>query len=144
MNKTFLVKDNKIIVPEGVVQSQLADYLKMQYPEVLFHSDTGSLAGMSIQKGLQKKRQNKYRGWPDLFIVEARHGYAGMFLEIKRFGEKLYRKNGNFYSDHIKEQMEMRKMLMARNYFCEFAIGFDCAKDLIDWYLNENRPSLTK
>ena len=61
--------------------------------------------------------------------------FAGLFLEIKRDGTRLKKKNGEWSTTHIKEQANVLHRLRKRGYAAEFAIGFDEAKKLIDEYL---------
>ena len=61
------------MVSESQLQQQVADYLRLQYPDALFHSDFGSSVRMSVKQGALKKRQNGgRRGWPDMEIPEPR------------------------------------------------------------------------
>lgn len=122
------------------LQAQVADYLRLQYPDVLFHSDFGS--GIKLTKGQavkQKRLQGGRRAWPDMFIAYVRSKgdkyYHGLFLELKKAGTRLFKKNGDFTSEHIREQWETLGALTLRGYMAEFAVGFDEAKKLIDEYL---------
>ena len=130
-------------------KEQIADYLRMQYPDVLFHSDTGSLTRLTPRQGAMRKRQNGgRRGWPDMFIakkrtmtVRAKNGglkqvfYGGLFIELKREGTRLKKKNGEWASAHIAEQAYVLSDLQDCGYKADFAIGFDEAKKIIDEYL---------
>lgn len=129
---------------EQELQTQVADYIRLQYPNVLFHSDFGS--GIKLTKGQamkQKRLQGGRRAWPDMFIAEPRtvkvgndkHVYCGLFIELKKDKTRLYKKDGSYASEHILEQDEMLRRLARNGYVAEFAIGFDMAKELIDWYL---------
>ena len=128
------------------LQAQVADYLRLQYPEVLFHSDFGS--GIKLTKGQavkQKRLQGGRRAWPDMFIAEPAQRSQeypdacykhGLFLELKRPGVKIYKKNGDLVTnEHIREQAGVLEMLRNRGYSAEFAVGFDEAKKIIDEYL---------
>lgn len=125
---------------ESDLQIAVADYLRLQYPEVIFHSDFGS--GIKLTKGqaVKQKRQNGgRRAWPDLFIVEPVFkedctGCYGLFIELKKDGTRLKKKNGEWASDHIAEQAEMLERLEFRGYRAMFAVGFDDAKKIIDLY----------
>lgn len=123
------------------LQQQVADYLRLQYPRVIFHSDFGS--GIKLTMG-QAVRQMKLNGgrraWPDMFIAEPnicanKTKYAGLFIELKRGGVRLVKRDGGWASIHIKEQAAMLDELRSRGYAAEFAVGFDQAKDIIDSYL---------
>ena len=62
--------------------------------------------------------------------------YAGLMIELKKAGTRIYRKDGRLVSDaHIREQFDMLEQLRQRGYKAEFACGFDEAKKIIDEYL---------
>lgn len=128
------------------LQAQVADYLRLQHPDVLFHSDFGS--GIKLTKGQavkQKRLQGGRRAWPDMFIAQPAQRSCeypdacykfGLFLELKRPGVKIYKKNGELVAnEHIREQARMLEELRERGYMAEFACGFDEAKKIIDEYL---------
>jgi hypothetical protein len=92
---------------EENLQVMVADYLRLQYPNILFHSDFGSGIKLTIGQAAKQKRQNGgRRAWPDMFIARhkmlpvaneyAPNGYdvrcfGGLFLELKKDGTKLKR-----------------------------------------------------
>lgn len=127
------------------LQAQVADYLRLQYPDVLFHSDFGS--GIKLTKGQavkQKRLQGGRRAWPDMFIAKPKIVILddmatyihGLFLELKRPGVKVHRRDGELVADkHIREQEATLQELRERGYSAEFACGFDEAKKIIDGYL---------
>lgn len=144
------------------VQIQVADYLRLRYPGVLFHSDYGS--GLRLTPGQavkQKRLQGGRRSWPDMFIAEpkVRHTtdgewgiklgwaqlddgtdyyammFAGLMIELKREGTRLTKKNGEWANEHIAEQAELLHILRKKGFKAEFACGFDEAKRIIDKYL---------
>lgn len=127
---------------EYSLQLVICNYLKLQYPDVLFRSDLG---GIRLTLGLARKAKaiQHSKGFPDLFICEPREFintqevykvYYGMFLEIKV--DDVFRKNGNYVSSHVKEQDEVLAFLRSKGYFACFGIGFDKSKELIDKYLS--------
>lgn len=119
--------------------------MRRQYPFVLFHSDFGSGVKLTMGQAIKQKRQNGgRRAWPDMFIaepIEVDFGeptwrrYAGLFLELKKEGTRIHKKNGKWASDHIAEQAEILNQLKFRGYVAKFAVGFDEAKNIIDNYL---------
>ena len=127
------------------IQIQVADYLRLRYPNVLFHSDYGSGIRLTPGQAVKQKRlQGGRRSWPDMFIAEAmpKMGYKGvmiwygLFLEIKRPDVKIRKKNGDLVAnEHIREQAALLDELHRRGYMAEFACGFDEAKKIIDEYL---------
>lgn len=125
---------------EAELQKQVAIYLKIQYPDVVFHSDFGSGVKLSYKQAVMQKIQNGgRRAWPDMFIAEpqpnGRDWYHGLFIELKKEGTRLKKKNGEWASDHIAEQYDVLDRLRFRGYKAEFAVGWDEAINLIDDYL---------
>ena len=140
------------------LQMQVADYLRLQYPGVLFHSDFGSGVKLTMGQAIKQKRlQGGRRSWPDMFIAEPKNVKAeckvitdgdvikearfleqkyGLFIELKKAGTRIFKKDGTLVSDaHICEQFDMLEQLRRRGYMAEFACGFDEAKKIIDEYL---------
>lgn len=130
---------------EQELQAQVADYLRLRYPSVLFHSDFGSGIKLTMGQAIKQKRLNGgRRSWPDMFIAEPRtvvkdgdkYFYAGLFIELKRPGTRILTKKGMLVAnEHIREQFDMLELLRKSGYAAEFACGFDEAKKIIDEYL---------
>lgn len=127
---------------EAEIQQQVADYLRLQYPKVIFHSDFGSGIKLTMGQAVKQKRLNGgRRAWPDMFIAEPKwnmnsnRDYHGLFIELKKDGTRLKKKSGEWASEHIAEQAAMLSDLQHKGYFADFALGFDQAKRLIDDYL---------
>ena len=121
---------------ESELQVMVADYLRLQYPDILFHSDFGSGIKLTIGQAVKQKRQNGgRRAWPDMVIAEPRGIYHGLYIELKKEGTRLKKKNGEWATPHIAEQAEVLDELKKRYYRAEFAVGFEEAKKLIDGYL---------
>lgn len=59
----------------------------------------------------------------------------GLYLELKKEGTRLRKKNGEWANDHIAEQADTLDKLRQRGYCAEFAVGFEKAKKIIDEYL---------
>jgi hypothetical protein len=119
---------------EYVICKDIALYLRLQYPNVLFHFDLAGLNLSMAQAGMNKAIQGG-RGWPDLFIAQPSKGRSGLFIEVKKEGTKIYNTKGSPATPHIAEQIQMHNRLTHRGYESVFAIGFDEAKLLIDIYL---------
>lgn len=61
---------------ESDLQCQVADYLRLQYPDVMFHSDFGSGVKLTPGQAVKQKRQNGgRRAWPDMVIAEPRRAW---------------------------------------------------------------------
>lgn len=122
--------------PEFNMQKQVCNYLALAYPKVLFMSDTIASVKLTIPQQLRNKSIQK-DGFktPDLIIFEPKHGYNGMFIELKT--ETPYKKNGELKkSTHLEEQEETLEQLRQKGYWADFRWSFDDVKKIIDWYLN--------
>lgn len=135
---------------EHDIYKMIADYLRYQYPTVIYRFDLAADLKLTMGQASKHKRLQRYRGYPDLFIAEpadiritphfkpdkrTRH-YAGLYLEIKKDGVRIFKQDGTLVSDeHIREQFDMLADLRQRGYAAEFAIGFEGAKELIDDYM---------
>lgn len=119
------------------LQAQVADYIRLQYPDVIFHSDFGSGIKLTMGQAIKQKRLNGgRRSWPDMFLAEPKGKYSGLFIELKKEGVRIFKKDGKLVSDeHIREQYDMLEQLRRRGYAASFACGFDEAKALIDRYM---------
>ena len=119
---------------EYQICKDIALYMKLQYPDVIYRFDMAGLNLSMAQAGMNKAIQCG-KGWPDLFIAEAIRPYKGLFIEIKKEGIKLLKKDLTYATPHIQEQWDMLFKLRLKGYAANFAIGFDEVKDLIDDYL---------
>lgn len=134
---------------ESELQVLVADYIRVRYPDALFHSDFGSGIKLTPGQAMKQKRQNGgRRAWPDMFIAEPQLNTsilkisAGLFLELKKEGTRLKKKNGEWANEHIAEQALVLEELQKRGYAAEFAVGFDQAKELIDKYLGVTKDGM--
>lgn len=135
-----------MIKKEEILHLKVCDYLRKNYPNVLFRTDFSSGMKMSPGQAAKHKKFQKSRAWPDLFIACPQfYGWwmteGGLFLELKAEGTKLYKKNGEMVANkHYQEQAEMLKKLRSNGYIAEFAVGYDEAIKLITDYLGEPNP----
>jgi hypothetical protein len=139
---------------EYQLQVQIADYLRSQYPNALFLSDTVASVKLTMPQAVRNKRvQNSNFKCPDLIILEIRQKedfvptekpgftvsypkFAGLFIELKK--ETPYKLNGEIKSsqdNHLKLQWESILKLRERGYYADWCWTWESAKQLIDWYL---------
>ena len=138
---------------EHNLYEQIARYLQLQYPNVIYRFDVGSDLELTPGQAAKHKRLHPTRGYPDLFIAEPKNikvktaldgGYSlvktktlgGLYLEIKTESNSPYKKDSTLKKDqHLEEQAEMLEKLRARGYRAEFGVGFEGCKKIIDEYL---------
>lgn len=137
---------------EASVHYQVAQYLKLQYPDVIFRTDFSAGVKMTMGQAIKHKTLQSGRAYPDLFVAKVIKsdgiggklsitspdaGYSGLFLELKRPGTRLRTKTGRWATEHIAEQAEILEKLRQEGYKAEFAVGFEEAKAIIDEYLKK-------
>lgn len=114
----------------------VANYIKMQYPNVVFTSDSSGIR-LSIgnaKKMLSLKSNNKI---PDLIILHPNQEYNGLIIEIKAKDKSPYLKNGELSkSTHVQAQNKTLEMLTELKYKAVFGIGFAHCKSIIDTYMS--------
>lgn len=119
------------------IQIMVADYIRLRYPDAIFHSDFGSGIRLTMGQAIKQKRLNGgRRSYPDMFIAEPVGEYHGLFIELKKDGTRILKKDGKLVADaHIREQAEMLQKLEQKGFKAYFAVGFEQAKQIIDEYL---------
>ena len=121
---------------EHDLYTMLADYLRYNYKDIIWRFDLAADLKLTIGQARKHKRLQQHRGYPDLFIAEPRGKYHGAYIELKKAGTRIFKKNGTLVADeHIREQFDTLEQLRRKGYVAEFACGFDEAKRIIDEYL---------
>lgn len=124
-----------MITREGYLHQQVCDYLRLQYPRIVFRTDHSAGIKMSMHQAVRHKRLQSSRAYPDIFIAEPRGIYHGLFLELK--ATPIHKKNGELLkNEHLLEQHLMLVLLSSKGYKAEFGVGFEATKDIIDKYMN--------
>ncbi len=130
-----------MIKKEEFLHLKVCDYLRKNYPDVLFRTDFSSGMKMSPGQAAKHKKFQKGRAWPDLFIAESNNFASGLFLEIKAEDVIVFNRNGKVRKNkHLIEQDKMLKELRKKGYRARFAIGYNQAIFEIQQYLGEPKP----
>lgn len=137
------------VAKESSVYRQVAQWLKSEHPKLIYRWDASADMKLTLGQAVRlKSLQMVDRGYPDLFLAftyrvfcqetfyhEIR--YAGAYFEIKKDGEKLYKKDGiTPINEHVSEQMAMLNRLQENGYYTDFAFGFEDTKTKITNYLS--------
>lgn len=132
--------------PEYLLCREIAAYLRLRWPKVVYHFDLTGLALSRAQAGMTKAIQYG-RGFPDLFIAQkgdlidkgtgliSRNYYSGLFLELKAEGTRLLKKDGSIATPHLVEQYDMINRLRNAGYRAHIVVGYDQAVRIIEEYL---------
>lgn len=108
---------------EQKTQEAVITYLQLKYKQIRYCASAGGVR-TSITQARKMKAAGYVKGMPDLQIMEARHTYHGLFIELKTLKGRL-----------TKEQEIWLKDLNERGYLAKCCKGLEEALDLIDWYL---------
>ena len=112
---------------EDSIQLAVSTYLKIQYPYTIF---TAESSGLKLTIG-----RNPVRGLPDLFIIEPRGKFHGLFIELKSVTP--FKQNGELKAgDHLKEQQKVIDSLNKKGYFATFSTGFEETIKIIKKYMD--------
>lgn len=123
--------------PEYLLQCSVCAYLKLQFPTVLFLSDTIANIRLTIGQSMRNKKiQKEDFKTPDLLILQPNKNYHGLFIELKV--KSPYKKDGTLLKDeHLEGQLKTIKALRRLGYMADFAVGFDQARAMIDAYMKD-------
>lgn len=140
----YIPKKNKV---ELGIQVKVCNYLRKNYPDVIFHSDYAANADLSEhQKKVNKSLQSRY-AFPDLMIFEPRGEYIGLALELKREGATVVLKIGPnkgqlTSNEHIQNQAVTLRKLKKAGWWANFSIGYEQTIKIIDRYFGNDQQSL--
>jgi hypothetical protein len=118
---------------EESLQIAVCNYLRLQYPDVIFTSEASGLK-LTMGQAVKMKKMRSESGLPDLMIFKANSFFKGMFIELKN--ETPFKKDGKLKKDeHLQEQWNIMQRLQAEGYAASFGVGFDSCKEMIDHYM---------
>lgn len=72
------------------------------------------------------KAEGVKAGVPDIMLPWPTKGYHGLFIEMKAGRNKP-----------TPDQVDFLEWLTGAGYLCEVAYGFDAARSIIEWYLED-------
>ncbi len=126
--------------PEFILQKEVCQWLRKQYPKVMFMSDTIAAVKLTKPQAVRNKSIQK-EGFkcPDLLIFEPRGIYHGLFIELKV--ETPFKKDGSIKAsqdDHLLKQNKTLFNLYDIGYYACFAWTFEMSVDIITDYMNNN------
>lgn len=109
--------------PESELQRACVRWFRMQYPQhLLFHIPNGGKRG--AREAAMFKAEGVVAGIPDLFLAEGRHGFHGLFIEMKAGRNTA-----------TPAQKEMMVRLWRAGYLCVVCRSFDEFRDEVMKYL---------
>lgn len=127
---------------ERIVQRSLTQWLRSEYPDVVFYNDWASGAYLTAGQNSARLELASNNGWVDLFIAEPSRGFHGLFIELKREDVHPYLKDGKTLraDQQIRKEADFLSRQRSKGYCAMFASGLEAAKQKIDWYFERERP----
>jgi hypothetical protein len=120
---------------EESVHVAIAAYIRAQYPNVLFTSESSGIR-VPMHLAVMMKKQRSTHKQPDMIVLQPKGIFHGLILEIKKDHSEVFLKDGSISKKaHIQEQNNTLVMLRELGYCAMFACGFDDAKNKIDGYM---------
>jgi len=139
-------------VREDILHRMVVNFIRLNYPEVIFFSD---LSGVFVSKAVAGKIKDLKcaRGIPDIIILEPRlkvqdmtvsvtpvtpvlQNFHGLCIELKTVKNNPFRKDGTLRKDtHVTEQAEMLQKLSNKGYKARFCVGLGESVEVIKEYL---------
>lgn len=121
------------------MQVALSKYIKLQYPDVIFTSESSGVR-VNMGQAVKMKNQRSVGKLPDMIILEPRFeiGLSGLILELKDKDNSPFLKDGSLSTKKkIQEQAQMLDRLKHKGYSAQFVVGLDEAIRIVDLYMNK-------
>lgn len=112
------------VTTEDDEQAAVITYCELLHLPVLHIPNEGK---RSYQYGAKMKRLGLQKGFPDLFFPQAKRGYHGLMIEMKR----------DRRAKATIEQISWLSYLEQAGYCAKICHGFDEAKKVIDFYFGK-------
>lgn len=103
-----------------------AEREQVNYPELRLLNASANGMKRTPGVGAKLKKSGVKAGYPDIFLPVARHGFHGLYVELK-IGDNKLRPNQREWRDWLREQ----------DYMCMMCVGKDAVKRTIIDYLGE-------
>lgn len=72
-----------------------------------------------------------------MIILEARGGYHGLLIEIKKDANEVLKKTGEMRTDkHNSDQFKFSQLASKKNYLYQYACGIDQGLSVITYYMS--------
>jgi hypothetical protein len=132
MRKRTTNKKNNV---EDKIHHRICNFIRAEYPHVLFLTDLSGLR-VSERVAAKLKKLRSDNGIPDLLILEPRGPYKGLFIELKKDRDTIFTKKGTVHQkDHFIQQEYILKVLSHMGYKAVFGPGEEETKAIIHEYM---------
>lgn len=123
--------------PEFELQKSICRWLNVQYPKVLYLSDTIASVKLTIpQQNRNKLIQKNGFKTPDLLIFEPNKEFKGLFIELKV--KSPFKKDGTLLKDeHLESQQKTINDLKQKGYYACFSWSLEMTMYIINKYMSD-------
>jgi len=109
---------------EALIQEAVINYIKAQYPRLLYCASAGGVR-TSMKQAVKMKKTGYVKGFPDIFIYNAKGPFFGLAIEMKTAKGVM-----------SQSQKDWQAKLINNGYHAVTCKSFDEAKQVIDEYLS--------
>lgn len=125
-----------MIKQEEQIHIALCKYIQLQYPNVIFTTESSGLRLTMRAAVVAKQCRNPKVGWCDIILLEARGGYHGLLIEVKKDESQLLTKKGVPKTDkHNMEQQSFARNADSKGYRYLYACGLDMGIEIVNDYM---------
>jgi len=121
--KSMDKEGNYVPASETELQNAVIRWLQQNYPHVRVSSTLNGVA-LSKRQAMIASKQQTHRGVPDLIIHHPNDHFPILYLELKKDGTRLRKRDGSLYNDHIMEQAAYIYYLRDNGYCADFSVGY--------------------
>lgn len=123
---------------EEQIHIALCKYIQLQYPDVIFTTESSGLRLSMRAAVVAKQCRNPKTGWCDIIVLEPRGKWHGLLVEVKKSESELFTKKGEFRNtQHNFEQQEFAYKANSKGYYYIYACSLDMGKKAIDSYMSQ-------
>jgi uncharacterized membrane protein YqgA involved in biofilm formation len=108
---------------EALIQEAVINYLVAQYPKALYCASAGGVR-TSMKQAVKMKKTGYVKGFPDIFIYQAKGSFFGLAIEMKTAKGVM-----------SQSQKDWQAKLINNGYQAVTCKSFDEAKKVIDDYM---------
>lgn len=119
---------------EESLQIAISRFIKLQYPNVIFTSESSGIR-LTMGQAVKAKKQRSKHKLPDMIILQPNKEYHGICFELKK--KSPFLKDGSLSTNkHIQEQHKTLKQLSTLGYYTCFVWSLEQAISILKKYLN--------
>ncbi len=139
-------KRKKMEKLEEKLAFSISKYMKDNFKILVWRFDVGADLKLEIGSAVKNKRlQMEKRGYPDLFIPYGNEVHHGLYIELKKSRDEVFKKNGEYRENkHLIEQMKMHETLKDLDYRVDFCWSLEMFIDILKDHIGDDFEDLKR